>query len=102
MISGVVCKQLHINVKHNPVTLMLHGDGMNIITTKLKKFYVVSATFVELPPPLREYSRNILLLHLFLSENEATAAVLFDRLRSNMKDFINRNHLYTGANSSAF
>ncbi|CAF1259399.1 unnamed protein product [Didymodactylos carnosus] len=24
MISGVVCKQLHINVKHNPVTLMLH------------------------------------------------------------------------------
>ncbi|CAF1497992.1 unnamed protein product [Didymodactylos carnosus] len=93
MINGLVYKQLHINVKHNPLTLMLHADGMNIITTKLKKFYVVSATIVELPPPLREYSRNKLLLHLYLSDNEPTAAVLFDRLTSNIKEFINRDHL---------
>ncbi|CAF1584340.1 unnamed protein product, partial [Didymodactylos carnosus] len=59
---------------------MIHADGIQMITTKPKKFYVVTGTILELPPPLREYARNKLLLVNYLSENEPTPLLLYDRL----------------------
>ncbi|CAF1547127.1 unnamed protein product, partial [Didymodactylos carnosus] len=77
---------------------MIHTDGMNIVTTKLKKFYVVTGTVIEIPPPLREYSKNKLLFSLYLSENEPTAKLLFSRLVAELKQIINRNY-FTVANN---
>ncbi|CAF4539933.1 unnamed protein product, partial [Didymodactylos carnosus] len=73
---------------------MSHADGMSIVTTKPKKFYVITGTIIEIPPPYREYAKNKLLLGLYLSENEPTASMLFEHLVYELKLLIASDYIF--------
>ncbi len=72
---------------------MMHSDGMQLITTKSKKFYVISGTILEIPPPHREFARNKLLLLLYFSENEPTPSILYHHVCQQIKDLINETYV---------
>lgn len=48
-----------------PITLMLHIDGTPIVNWTKKHTWFVTASIVEIPPPLRENHLNLLLLSLW-------------------------------------
>ncbi|CAF5034595.1 unnamed protein product, partial [Rotaria sp. Silwood1] len=80
IVNDAVYKQIHTNSKFNRLTLSIHAEGMQVITTKPKKFYVVTGTILQMPPPHREFDRNKLMLVVYLSENEPTPLLLYDQL----------------------
>jgi hypothetical protein len=47
------------------ITLMLHIDGASIVRWAKKHTWLVTASIVEIPPPLRENQFNLLLLSLW-------------------------------------
>ncbi|CAF1421564.1 unnamed protein product [Rotaria sp. Silwood1] len=52
IVNSSVYNKLHQDSKYHRLTLMIHCDGIQMITTKSKKFYVVTGTLLEIPPPL--------------------------------------------------
>ncbi|CAF4654895.1 unnamed protein product, partial [Rotaria sp. Silwood2] len=93
IINGTFYKQIHTNSKFNRLTLSIHADGMQVITSKPKKFYVVTGTILEIPPPHREYARNKLLLVVYFSENEPTPLLLYDHLSQQLQQLINEKYV---------
>lgn len=52
----------------NTITLVLHTDGAPLIRTTKQSIWPLFASIVEIPPPVREYQKNILLLGLWSSK----------------------------------
>ncbi|CAF3434153.1 unnamed protein product [Rotaria socialis] len=88
IVNSAAYQHIHSNSKFNRLTLMLHADGIQIVTTKRKKFYVVTGTILEIPPPHREYARNKLLFLVYFSENEPTPSILYDHLCQQIRQLI--------------
>lgn len=93
IVNGEVYKQIHSNSKFNRLTLMLHSDGIQLITTKSKKFYVISGTILEILPPHREFARNKLLFLIYFSENEPTPYILYKHICQQIKCLINEQYV---------
>jgi len=51
-----------------PITLMLHIDSTPIVHWSKKHTWLVTASIVEIPPPLRENQVNLLLLSVWYVE----------------------------------
>ncbi|CAF0862211.1 unnamed protein product [Didymodactylos carnosus] len=62
------------------ITIQLHSDGFDILTTKHKHCYATTATILEIPPPLRDYAQNKILLSLYFSKKEPTPECLLNNL----------------------
>ncbi len=56
--------------KCNTVTLVLHTDGAPLIRSTKQSIWPLFASIVEIPPPVREYQRNIILLGLWSSKSK--------------------------------
>lgn len=54
--------------KCNTITLIIHSDGAPLIRTTKQSIWPLFASIVEIPPPVREYQRNIVLLGLWSSK----------------------------------
>lgn len=54
----------------NTITLVLHTDGAPLIRTTKQSLWPLFASIVEIPPPVREYQRNIVLLAVWSSKNK--------------------------------
>ncbi|CAF4764192.1 unnamed protein product, partial [Rotaria sp. Silwood2] len=93
IVNSALYNNLHQDSKFHRLTLMIHSDGIQMITTKSKKFYVVTGTLLEIPPPLRDYARNKLLLVTYLSENEPTPLLLYDRLCKQINKLISEDFI---------
>lgn len=93
IVNGKVYKQIHENSKFYRLTLMLHSDAIQLITTKSKKFYVITGTILEIPPPHREYARNKLLFLIYFSENEPTPSILYEHVCQQIKYLINETYV---------
>ncbi|CAF1478738.1 unnamed protein product [Rotaria sp. Silwood1] len=93
IVNDAVYKQIHTNSKFNRLTLSIHAEGMQVITTKPKKFYVVTGTILQMPPPHREFDRNKLMLVVYLSENEPTPLLLYDQLSQQLQQLINEKYV---------
>ena len=50
------------------ITLVLHTDGAPLIRTTKQSIWPLFASIVEIPPPVREYQKNIVLLGLWSSK----------------------------------
>ncbi|CAF3692550.1 unnamed protein product [Rotaria sp. Silwood1] len=86
IVNSSVYNKLHQDSKYHRLTLMIHCDGIQMITTKSKKFYVVTGTLLEIPPPLQNYA--------FIKRLTCTNAVLRtqrnDQFATVAHDFIDR------------
>lgn len=58
------------NSIRNTITLVLHTDGAPLIRTTKQSIWPLFASIVEIPPPVREYQKNILLLGLWSSKTK--------------------------------
>jgi len=56
--------------KCNVITLTLHTDGAPLIRTTKQSIWPLFASIVEIPPPVREYQKNIILLGLWSSKSK--------------------------------
>ena len=54
----------------NTITLVLHTDGAPLIRTTKQSLWPLFASIVEIPPPVREYQKNIILLALWSSKSK--------------------------------
>lgn len=56
--------------KCQTITLVLHTDGAPLIRTSKQSIWPLFASIVEIPPPIREYQKNIVLLALWSSKTK--------------------------------
>jgi hypothetical protein len=56
--------------RSNTITLVLHTDGAPLIRTTKQSIWPLFASIVEIPPPVREYQKNIILLALWSSKSK--------------------------------
>jgi hypothetical protein len=59
----------------NTITLILHTDGAPLIRTTKQSIWPLFASIVEIPPPVREYQKNIILLGLWSSKSKPNVNV---------------------------
>ncbi|CAF1171759.1 unnamed protein product [Didymodactylos carnosus] len=64
----------------NHLTIMLHQDAIPVLSTKHTSFYVISGTLLEIPPPLRDYAKNKLLLCIVHSCKDPDLNMLLEDL----------------------
>lgn len=62
----------------NQLTLIVHCDGAPLIRSSKQSIWPLFASVVELPPPIREHQRNIILLALWASKRKPAANIFLD------------------------
>ncbi|CAF2260662.1 unnamed protein product [Rotaria magnacalcarata] len=87
-IKNVVKRNLPLIIEYQQRAHLLLPNDI-LVTTKRKKFYAITRTILEIPPPHREYTRNKLLFLLYFSENEPTPSILYDNLCQQMRKITN-------------
>jgi hypothetical protein len=68
MSNGTFYRTTRSTSKYNTITLVLHTDGAPLIRTTKQSIWPLFASIVEIPPPVREYQKNIVLLGLWSSK----------------------------------
>jgi hypothetical protein len=68
--SGAFYQTTMSESKCNTITLVLHTDGAPLIRTTKQSIWPLFASIVEIPPPVREYKKNIILLALWSSKSK--------------------------------
>ncbi|CAF3017892.1 unnamed protein product [Rotaria sp. Silwood2] len=59
-----------LNTNSNKITLVVHSDGAPIVRSSKKSIWPCFASIVEIPPPLREFQSNIIVLAFWLSKKK--------------------------------
>ncbi|CAF4416802.1 unnamed protein product [Didymodactylos carnosus] len=77
--SADVCYGQYYQEKAQKInTVALNCDGAPLIRTSKRSLWPCFATIMELPPPIREYQRNILVYALWASKTKPCASVFLD------------------------
>ncbi|CAF1305257.1 unnamed protein product, partial [Didymodactylos carnosus] len=71
-----------------PVTLSLHLDGAPIVKWSKKQTWLFSASIVEIPPPLRDYTTNLILLGFWNAATKPDIDTLLMETCSSLKKTI--------------
>lgn len=66
--NGTFYQKTMSTSKSNIITLVLHTDGAPLIRTTKQSIWPLFGSIIEIPPPLREYQNNIILLALWSSK----------------------------------
>ncbi|CAF1345618.1 unnamed protein product [Didymodactylos carnosus] len=74
--------------KKNPVTLIVHSDGAPLIRTTRVSLWPCFASIVELPPPVREYQTNIVVLALWSAKQKPNVNVFLEETMKDLKDLM--------------
>jgi hypothetical protein len=77
------------NSTSNRVTLIVHTDGAPIVKLSKQSLWPCFASLVELPPPVRDYQKNIVLMSLWISRKKPDANVFLDETIEELKQLIN-------------
>lgn len=64
---------------------MLHADGAPLVRSSQQSLWPVFANIVEIPPPFREYQRNILVLALWSSRKKPDVDALLNATLAQLK-----------------
>ena len=67
------------------LTLMIHADGAPLIRSSHQSLWPLFANIVEIPPPFREYQRNILLLALWSSRKKPDVDVFLNAVLAQLE-----------------
>jgi hypothetical protein len=58
------------SAEENRLTLIVHCDGAPLVRSSKQSLWPLFASVVELPPPIREHQRNIVLLAIWASKRK--------------------------------
>ena len=70
--------------QRNPITIILHSDGAPLIKTSKQSLSPCLASIAELPPPIREYQMNIIIVALWSSRKRPNVVIF---LEESVKEF---------------
>ncbi|CAF0916637.1 unnamed protein product [Didymodactylos carnosus] len=70
------------------ISLQLHSDGIDVMTTKHKNCYVTTGIILEIPPPLRDMSKNKILLSLYFGKKEPSIELIYGKLLEDLSTLI--------------
>lgn len=59
----------------NKITLIIHADGAPLVRSSKKSIWPCFASIVELPPPIREFQSNIIVLALWIAREKPNVDV---------------------------
>jgi hypothetical protein len=72
--SSDICFAEHyqqmFNMNNNQITLIVHSDGAPLVRSSKQSIWPCFASIVELPPPVREFQSNIIILALWASKKK--------------------------------
>ncbi|CAF3472495.1 unnamed protein product [Rotaria socialis] len=77
------------NVTTNRITFIVHVDGSPLIKSSKQSMWPCFASIVELPPPIRDYQKNIVLLSLWTSRVKPDPDVFLHETIEELKLLIN-------------
>lgn len=77
--SASFYKATKLNTDRNTISLVIHTDGAPLVRSSKQSIWPCFASIVELPPPVREYQRNIMLLALWSSKVKPDVNVFLER-----------------------
>ena len=67
------------NKTNNRISLIVHSDGAPLIRSSKKSVWPCFASIVELPPPVREFQSNIIVLALWVSKKKPDVNIFLDQ-----------------------
>ncbi|CAF1433030.1 unnamed protein product [Rotaria sordida] len=62
----------------NKITLIVHSDGAPIVRSSKKSIWPCFASITEIPPPMREFQSNIIILALWLSKKKPDVNIFLE------------------------
>lgn len=74
----------------NRVTLIVHTDGAPVVKSSKQSLWPCFASLVELPPPVRDYQKNIILMSLWTSKKKPDANIFLEETIEELKHLISR------------
>jgi hypothetical protein len=77
--SGSFYRSTKSNTKCNTITLILHTDGAPLVRSTKQAIWPCFGSIVELPPPIREYQKNIILLALWSSRTKPNVSIFLEK-----------------------
>lgn len=77
--SGSFYTTAQSNIKCNTISIIIHTDGAPLIRSSRQAIWPCFASIVELPPPVREYQTNIMLLSLWSAKEKPNVNIFFER-----------------------
>jgi hypothetical protein len=72
----------------NRITLIIHTDGAPLIKSSKQSLWPCFASLVELPPPIRDYQENIVVLALWASRSKPDPNVFLHETIDELKELI--------------
>lgn len=73
----------------NRITFVVHVDGSPLVKSSKQSMWPCFASIVELPPPIRDYQKNIVLLSLWASRGKPNPDVFLHETIEELKLLIN-------------
>ncbi|CAF1242568.1 unnamed protein product, partial [Didymodactylos carnosus] len=62
------------------ISLQLHSDGIDLMTTKHKNCYLTTGTILEIPPSIRDLAKNKILLSLYIGKKQPSIELMYGTL----------------------
>ncbi|CAF4838892.1 unnamed protein product [Rotaria socialis] len=87
--SGSFYRKMASSEHSNTVTLILHSDGAPLVRSTKQSIWPFFASIVELPPPVRDYQANIILLSLWSSKRKPDVNVFLEKSINDIERLIN-------------
>ena len=77
------------DITANRITFIVHVDGSPLVKSSKQSMWPCFASIVELPPPIRDYQKNIVLLSLWVSRVKPDPDVFLHETIEELKLLIN-------------
>ena len=83
----------------NRVTLAIHSDGAPLVRSSKQAIWPCFASIIELPPPVREYQSNIMILALWVSKKKPDVNIFLEAMIEEISFLMhNENRIFVGDN----
>ncbi|CAF3329002.1 unnamed protein product [Rotaria socialis] len=92
--SGSFYRKMASSEHSNTVTLILHSDGAPLVRSTKQSIWPFFASIVELPPPVRDYQANIILLSLWSSKRKPDVNVFLEKSINDIERLINHGTVF--------
>lgn len=82
----------------NKITLIMHSDGAPLVRSSKKAIWPCFASIVELPPPVRDFQSNIIVLALWVGKDKPDVNIFLQETINDLLLFIrNGTFVFIGA-----
>ena len=76
------------NSNDNRITLIVHTDGAPLVRSSKQSIWPCFASIVEIPPPMREFQSNIIILALWASKKKPNPNIFLEQTINDLSSLI--------------